>query len=171
MAVSPVSLRACLFFETQAEEAARFYASIFPNSSIDSVTNFSDTGHDIHKNRLGTVMAVDFTLAGTKFLALNSKPSGADMAFNESISFQICCKDQKEVDYFWGKLTEGGDEKKQICGWLKDKYGVHWQVVPKIVDDTMGSSDEAKKTKAMKAVMEMKKIIVQDVADAVEGKD
>lgn len=172
MAVSSISFTNCLFFETEAEEAANFYVSIFPNSSIETVALFPEIGQEIHKQKAGSVMAVPFTLAGAKFFALNSKPATPEMAFNESVSFMITVEGgQDQVDYYWDKLTEGADANRQICGWLKDKFGVHWQVVPKVVADNMCSGNVEKMTKTQQAVMRMKKPVIQDVIDALEGKD
>ncbi|KAH0845467.1 hypothetical protein AYO21_01896 [Fonsecaea monophora] len=173
MSIAPISLYPCLFFESQAEQAARFYTSIFPNSSIDTINHFTDTGHDFQKHLIGSVMSVAFTLNGMTWLALNSKPK--DIPMNESVSFQIICEGQEDVDYFWGKLTEAGDdgaeidESKQICGWVKDRFGVHWQVVPRLVEEVMTSGNAERMQKTMKAVMEMKKIVVKDIVDALEG--
>ncbi|KIW87379.1 uncharacterized protein Z519_12015 [Cladophialophora bantiana CBS 173.52] len=173
MAIAPVSLYPCLFFESEAEQAAQFYTSVFPNSSIDTINHFSDAGHEIHKQPVGSVMSVLFTLNGTKWLALNSRPK--DIPMNEAVSFQIICQGQEDVDYFWAKLTEAGegweiDETKQVCGWLKDRFGVHWQVVPQVVVDNMCSADGESMKKTMQAVMKMKKIVVKDIVEAVQGK-
>ncbi|OQV03467.1 hypothetical protein CLAIMM_08509 [Cladophialophora immunda] len=174
MSIAPISLYPCLFFESQAEQAARFYTSIFPNSSVETINHFTDTGHEIHKQSVGSVMSVAFLLNGAKWVALNSKPK--DIPMNESVSFQIICEGQEDVDYFWAKLTAAGedgaeiDESKQICGWVKDRFGVHWQVVPKVVVDIMCSADADKMNKTMQAVMKMKKIVVKDILAAIEGK-
>ncbi|KIY02778.1 uncharacterized protein Z520_01243 [Fonsecaea multimorphosa CBS 102226] len=174
MSIAPISLCPCLFFESQAEQAARFYTSIFPNSSIETINHFTDNGHEIHKQPVGSVMSVLFTLNGMQWLALNSKPK--DIPINESVSFQILCEGQEDVDYFWAKLTEAGgdgaevDESKQICGWVKDRFGVHWQVVPKLLADIMCSADADKMSRAMQVVMRMKKIVIKDILEAVEAK-
>src|SRR5687767_5911399 len=121
-----------LWFDTQAEEAANHYVSIFKNSSIGKTTHFGKEGYEIHKMPEGTVMTVEFTIEGQKFVALNGGPI---FKFNEAISFIVNCETQEEIDYYWNKLSEGGDKKAQQCGWLKDKYGLSWQVVPTILDD------------------------------------
>ena len=116
-----------LWFDDQAEEAAGFYTAIFRNSKITSVTRYGEVGHEIHGGAAGTVMTVAFELDGQAFTALNGRPV---FRFNEGISFQVHCDTQEEVDYYWERLSEGGDETAQQCGWLKDKYGVSWQVIP-----------------------------------------
>ncbi|KIX01130.1 uncharacterized protein Z518_10196 [Rhinocladiella mackenziei CBS 650.93] len=167
MALSSPKLIPCLFFETEAEEAANFYVSIFPNSSIKTVSRFPET-FTAQKDLAGTVMMVDFTLNGYSFSALNTRPT--EIKFTEAVSLQIICDTQEEVDHYWDKLSEGGDESKQVCGWLGDKFGVSWQVVPKMVPELMSGADAVKKGRVMMAFMKMKKIIIQDVLDAVEGK-
>jgi predicted 3-demethylubiquinone-9 3-methyltransferase (glyoxalase superfamily) len=158
----------CLFFESQAEDAANFYTSIFPNSSIGDVARFPGDGSDVHKRPANSAMAVVFKLNGHPFTALNSRP--AEVQFTEAVSFQIMCDNQDEVDHYWDKLSEGGDETKQMCGWLKDKYGLSWQVVPKDITKIMTEAEPDKRRRAMQAFMKMRKIIIQDVIDAVEGK-
>ena len=171
MAISSanVKLTTCLFFESEAEEAAKFYVSIFPNSSVETTSHFLDEGKEHHRQSPGSVMILAFNLNGHSFTALNSKP--ADIKFNESISFQVICDTQEEIDYYWDKLSEGGDETKQICGWTRDKYGVSWQVVPKIIPEIMNSGDKTKQARVTLAFMKMKKIIIKDILDAVEQKD
>ncbi|KAL6246183.1 hypothetical protein RBB50_007336 [Rhinocladiella similis] len=159
----------CLFFDNQAEEAAKFYTSIFPNASIDEVTHFPEASTELHKQPAGSVMFVLFNLNGQRFTALNSKP--AEIPMTEAISFQIFCDDQAEIDYYWDKLSEGGDETAQRCGWLKDKYGVSWQVVPKGLMKLMSKATPEARWKAMQAFGKMSKMVLQDVVDAVEGKD
>src|SRR6185503_20042305 len=110
----------CLWFDNQAEEAAKFYTGIFKNSSIKSVPRYSTAGQETHRKPPGSVMTVEFDLGGQTFTALNGGP---DFKFNEAISLQVRCDDQKEIDYFWDKLGAGGDPKAQVCGWLKDRYG------------------------------------------------
>jgi predicted 3-demethylubiquinone-9 3-methyltransferase (glyoxalase superfamily) len=117
----------CLWFDTQAEDAARFYTGIFKNSTIGTITRYSEAGREVHGRAAGTVMTVEFDLNGQKFTALNGGPH---FKFNEAISFQIMCQNQQEVDHYWNKLSQGGDPSAQQCGWLKDKFGVSWQVVP-----------------------------------------
>src|SRR5262245_21480115 len=120
----------CLWFDDQAEEAANFYTSIFKNSKIINISRYGKEGFEIHGRPAGSVMTVAFELDGQKFTALNGGPV---FKFNEAVSFQVSCQSQEEVDYFWGKLSEGGDKNAQQCGWLKDKYGVSWQIVPTVL--------------------------------------
>ena len=117
----------CLWFDNQAEDAAKFYAGIFKNSKIGKISRYGKEGQEIHHRPPGSVMTVAFELDGHKFTALNGGPV---FRFNEAISFQVHCETQQEVDYYWEKLGAGGDEKAQQCGWLKDRYGVSWQIVP-----------------------------------------
>jgi len=117
----------CLWFDDKAEEAAKFYTSIFKNSKIGDVTYYGKEGYEIHGRKEGSVLTTEFEIEGQKFVALNGGPI---FKFNEAISFQVHCNTQEEVDFYWEKLSEGGDENAQQCGWLKDKYGVSWQIVP-----------------------------------------
>ncbi len=144
-------IAACLWFDDQAEEAAEFYTSIFKNSKIGKIARYGEAGREVHGKPPGSVMTVMFELDGQPFTALNGGPV---FKFNEAISFMITCRDQKEVDYYWEKLTQGGDPKAQQCGWLKDKYGVSWQVVPAILMDLVGDPSSQKSQKAMAAMMQ-----------------
>src|SRR5688500_9265121 len=128
----------CLWFDDQAEEAAEFYTAIFSNSKVLNISRYGEAGQEIHGKPAGTVMTVAFELDGQGFTALNGGPM---FKFNEAISFQVSCETQQEVDYYWGKLSEGGEEKAQQCGWLKDKYGVSWQIVPDILVKMLNDSD------------------------------
>lgn len=159
----------CLFFGTESEEAANFYVSIFPNSNIKSISRFPDQGKDspTPAHKPGSVLTVNFTLNGRPFTALNSKPSS--IQFSEAVSFQIMCDTQDEVDHYWDKLSEGGDPKAQMCGWLKDKFGVSWQVVPKALPELFGAGDSEKAARCMKSFQAMKKINIQEMRDAAEG--
>lgn len=148
----------CLWFDDQAEEAVGFYAAIFKNSRIGTIARYGEAGREIHGKPAGSVMTVAFELDGQTFTALNGGP---DFKFNEAISLQINCETQEEVDYYWEKLTEGGDEKAQQCGWLKDKYGVSWQVVPKALIEMLTAPDYEKSQKAMAAMLQMKKIDIE----------
>ena len=150
----------CLWFDHQAEEAARFYTSIFRNSKILNISYYGEAGQDVHGKAPGTVMVVAFELEGHGFTALNGGPT---FKFNEAISFQINCDDQDEVDFYWEKLGEGGDEKAQQCGWLKDKYGVSWQVVPAVLVEMLNDADKQKSQKVMKAMLQMKKIDISEL--------
>jgi predicted 3-demethylubiquinone-9 3-methyltransferase (glyoxalase superfamily) len=145
----------CLWFDHQGEDAAKFYTSIFPNSKINEVSRYGEAGKEIHGREPGSVMVVAFELNGQSYTALNGGPI---FKFNEAISLQIECEDQKEIDYYWEKLNEGGDPESQQCGWLKDKFGLSWQVVPKIMGKLMTDPDPAKRDRAMAAMMQMKKL-------------
>lgn len=139
-----------LWFDAQAEEAAAFYVSIFPNSKVGAVSYYGEAG----PGPAGTVLTVSFTLDGQQFLALNGGPQ---FTFDEAVSFAIMCEDQAEIDYYWEKLTAGGGVEGP-CGWLKDKYGLSWQVVPEAVERMMTDPDEGRRDRAMKAVLSMKKL-------------
>ncbi len=156
----------CLWFDNQAEEAANFYTSIFKNSKIGNITHYGKEGYEIHGREAGTVMTVDFEIEGQKFTALNGGPV---FKFNEAISFQVHCETQEQVDYYWEKLSEGGDEKAQQCGWLKDKYGVSWQIVPEVLSKLVGDPASEKSQRAMKAMLQMKKIDIEGLKKAYEG--
>ena len=132
MPIASQKINPCLWFDTEAEDAAKFYCSVFKNSKMGKISRYVDEGQEIHGKPAGSVMAVEFELEGQKFAALNGGPQ---FKFDEAISFQIACEDQKEVDYFWSKLTEGGTEI--ACGWLKDKFGLSWQVVPAVLYDML----------------------------------
>jgi predicted 3-demethylubiquinone-9 3-methyltransferase (glyoxalase superfamily) len=139
----------CLWFDTEGEEAARFYTSVFPNSRVVNVTRYGTAG----PRPEGTVMTVDFELEGQKFVALNGGP---DFTFNEAISFQVVCETQEDVDAFWSKLSEGGEEGP--CGWLKDRFGVSWQIIPSVLPQLLGHPDPEKSQRVMEAMLKMKKI-------------
>jgi predicted 3-demethylubiquinone-9 3-methyltransferase (glyoxalase superfamily) len=153
-------LTTCLWLDGQAEEAATFYASIFENSTIGRTVRYAEAG----PGTAGTVMTVEFELNGQKFVALNGGPQ---FTFNESISFQIQCDDQDEVDYYWGKLSEGGQEV--ACGWLKDKYGVSWQVVPTVLVDMLGDPDPERAKRATEAMLAMTKFDIAALQKAYAG--
>jgi predicted 3-demethylubiquinone-9 3-methyltransferase (glyoxalase superfamily) len=154
-----------LWFDNQAEEAVKFYISIFKNSKIGKVTRYGKEGYEIHRMREGTVMTIDFEIEGQKFVALNGGPM---FKFNEAISFQVNCKDQKEVDYYWENLSEGDDKNAQQCGWLKDKYGVSWQIVPILLAKMMQDKDIKKSQKVMKAMLQMHKIDINTLCQSYE---
>src|SRR5438132_409867 len=142
-----------LWFDENAEEAVRFYTSIFKNSKIGKVARYGDAGAKVSGRDKGTVMTVPFRLAGQEFVALNGGPH---FKFTEAISFVVNCQTQKEVDYFWEKLSKGG--KKGRCGWLKDKYGVSWQIVPAAIGHMLQDKDSAKTERVMRAILQMDKI-------------
>lgn len=147
-----------LWFDKQAEEAVNFYVSIFRNSKIVTVTRYGKEGYEIHKMDEGTIMTIEFEIEGQKFIALNGGPV---FKFNEAISFQVHCKTQEEVDYYWEKLSEGGDPKAQQCGWLKDKYGLAWQIIPTVLMEMLKDKDTNKSQKVMKAMLQMQKIDIK----------
>lgn len=155
----------CLWFDDQGEEAAKFYTSIFKDSKIGDVTRYGKEGYEIHGREEGTVMTVEFEIEGQKFLALNGGPT---FKFNEAISFQVYCETQEEVDYYWEKLSEGGDEKAQQCGWLKDKYGVSWQIVPTILIKMLKDKDSEKSQRVMKAMLQMHKLDISTLKKAYD---
>ena len=155
----------CLWFDDQGEEAAKFYTSIFKDSKIGDVTRYGKEGYEIHGREEGTVMTVEFEIEGQKFLALNGGPI---FKFNEAISFQVYCETQEEVDYYWEKLSEGGDEKAQQCGWLKDKYGVSWQIVPTILMKMLKDKDSEKSQRVMKAMLQMHKLDISTLKKAYD---
>lgn len=161
----------CLFFDTNSEEAANFYVSVFPNSKINSIARWPDLGDEspAPNHKPGSVLTVSFNLNGRSFTALNSRP--ASIQFSEAISFQIMCDTQEEVDHYWDKLSEGGDPNAQMCGWLRDKFGVSWQVVPRLLPELLSAGGPGKAAKCMKAFSAMKKINIQAVRDAAEDEE
>jgi predicted 3-demethylubiquinone-9 3-methyltransferase (glyoxalase superfamily) len=151
----------CLWFDGQAEEAAKFYASIFPGAVIGQVSRFGKEGFEFHGKPEGTAMTVEFSLNGMKFVALNGGPL---FRFTEAISIMIHCDTQEEIDHYWTKLTEGGEE--QQCGWLKDKYGVSWQVNPTILPVYLNDKDTARRSRVAKMMFKMKKFDIKKLTDA-----
>jgi predicted 3-demethylubiquinone-9 3-methyltransferase (glyoxalase superfamily) len=156
----------CLWFDGQAEEAARSYVAIFSNSRIVRVAHYGEAGYEIHGRPAGTVMAVAFELDGQAFSALNGGPL---FKFNEAISFQVNCQTQEEVDHYWEKLSAGGGAKAQQCGWLKDRYGVSWQVVPTVLFDMLNDPDPARSQRAMAAMLQMKKFDIEKLKRTFAG--
>jgi predicted 3-demethylubiquinone-9 3-methyltransferase (glyoxalase superfamily) len=156
----------CLWFDDQAEGAATFYTSIFKNSKIIKVSRYGEAGQEIHKRPPGSVMTVAFELDGQPFTALNGGPV---FKFNEAISFQVNCETQEEVDYYWEKLSAGGDENAKQCGWLKDKYGVSWQVVPNALAEMISDPDYEKSQRVMTAMLQMKKLDIAELKRAHAG--
>jgi predicted 3-demethylubiquinone-9 3-methyltransferase (glyoxalase superfamily) len=150
----------CLWFDTQGEDAANFYVSVFPNSRILEVARYGEAG----PGPAGQVMTVDFELDGTRYIALNGGP---EFTFTEAISFQIDCADQDEVDYYWDKLTEGGEES--MCGWVKDRFGLSWQVTPRALLEMTSDPDPAKAQAVFKAMLDMRKIVVADLQAAYDA--
>ncbi|WP_256324126.1 MULTISPECIES: VOC family protein [Nitrosospira] len=156
----------CLWFDSQAEEAVEFYIGIFRNSRILNISRYGEAGREVHGKPAGSVMTIAFELDGQAFTALNGGPT---FKFNEAISFQIDCETKEEVDYYWEKLSEGGDEKAQQCGWLKDKFGASWQIIPSILSKMMSDADPEKSGRVMEAMLRMKKIDVDELARAYAG--
>src|SRR4026209_1096156 len=153
----------CLWFDDKAEDAAKFYTSVFKDSNIGDVTRYGKEGYEIHGKEEGTLMTVEFEIEGQKFLGLNGGPI---FKFNEAISLQVYCETQEEVDYYWEKLSEGGDEKAQVCGWLKDKYGVPWQIVPRVLVEMLNDPDAKESQRVMGALLKMKKIEIETLKRA-----
>jgi len=156
----------CLWFDHQAEEAVKFYTAIFKNSRIVQVARYGEAGREIHGKPAGTVMTVAFELEGQAFTALNGGPM---FKFNEAISFQVSCETQAEVDHYWEKLSEGGDVNAQQCGWLKDKYGASWQIVPRVLVEMITDPDAEKSQRVMGAMLQMKKIDIDGLRRAHAG--
>jgi len=156
----------CLWFDDQAEAAARFYTAIFRNSRIVKTASYGEAGREIHGRPPGSVMTVAFELEGQSFTALNGGPV---FKFNEAISLQVFCESQEEIDYYWNKLSEGGDEKARQCGWLKDKFGVSWQVVPAKLPELLADPDSAKSQRAFQAMLKMKKLDIDQLERAYAG--
>ena len=153
----------CLWFDTQAEEAANFYISVFANSRIKQISRYGNAGQDVHGKQAGSVMMVAFELEGQTFTALNGGPQFGSKA----ISFQVMCESQNEIDHFWEKLSDGGQEGP--CGWLKDKYGLSWQVVPSALPQLMSQSSGEARDRVMGAVMKMKKFDLEALKRAQAG--
>jgi predicted 3-demethylubiquinone-9 3-methyltransferase (glyoxalase superfamily) len=151
------------WFDKQAEEAVNFYLGIFKNSRILKKSHYGKEGFEIHHMPEGTVMTMEFELEGQRFLALNGGPL---FKFNESISFLINCENQEEIDHYWNKLSEGGDPNAQQCGWLKDRFGLSWQVVPSILSELLKDQGEKKGRNTMHAMLQMKKLDIQKLKEA-----
>ncbi len=156
----------CLWFDDQAEEAVRFYTSIFPNSRIGDISRYGKEGQEIHGKPESSVLTVEFELDGHRFTALNGGPI---FRFTEAVSFQISCRSQQEVDHYWEKLTEGGDAQAQQCGWLKDRFGLSWQVVPDILQKLLADPDRIKAGRTMQALLQMKKLDIAALQSAFDG--
>jgi len=149
----------CLWFDNQAEEAANFYVSVFKNSKIESISRYGKEGFEIHGQKEGTVLTVGFKINGQSFTALNGGPI---FKFSEAISFQVFCENQEEIDYYWSTLTDGGEEGQ--CGWLKDKFGLSWQIVPSILPELMSNPTRAERV--TKAFLQMKKMDIEKLRQA-----
>ena len=156
----------CLWFDSQAEEAATFYTGIFRNSKINRVSRYTRAGQEVHGRRPGSVMVVAFELERQPFTALNGGPA---FEFNEAISLQVNCDTQQDVDYYWDKLAAGGDARAQQCGWLKDRFGLSWQVVPTSLAEMLADHDSEKSQRAMLAMLHMKKLDIAKLQSAHAG--
>ena len=156
----------CLWFDDRAEEAARFYVGIFKSSRLVDISRYSDAGQEVHGRPPGSVMAVSFELEGQPFTALNGGPL---FTFSEAISFQVHCESQEEVDYYWNRLSAGGDPNAQQFGWLKDKFGLSWQVVPTALLQMLMDADSPKSKRAMNAMLQMKKLDIAALERAYVG--
>lgn len=157
-----------LWFDDQAEAAVNFYISIFKRSMAGEPTRYEEEGSKVSDKPVGSVMTIPFEIAGQQFVALNGGPH---FKFNEAISFVVNCQTQQEVDYYWDRLSENGDEKAQQCGWLKDKFGVSWQIVPIALDEMLNDPDPARVKRVMKALLQMKKIDLSILREAYEQRE
>ncbi len=151
----------CLWFDTQAEDAAKFYTSVFKNSAIKQISRYGNAGREVHGKEPGSVMVVEFEIEGQTFTALNGGPQ---FKFDEAVSFQVMCDTQAEIDYFWSKLSQDGQESQ--CGWLKDKYGLSWQVVPAELPQLLTDASGARLDRVIGAVMKMKKLDIETLKHA-----
>lgn len=154
----------CLWFDTEAEQAAQFYTSVFKNGRIKQVTRYGNAGQEVHGKPPGSVMVVEFEIEGHTFTALNGGPQ---FRFNEAVSFQVMCDSQDEIDYFWRALTEGGQEGQ--CGWLKDRFGLSWQVVPSALPQMLTAASGASLDRMIDAIMKMKKFDLETLKRAGAG--
>ena len=156
----------CLWFDDQAEQAAAFYTGIFPNSRVTRVTRYGEAGFEFHGKAPGTAMTVVFELDGQAFTALNGGPV---FTFNEAVSLQVICTSQAEVDHYWERLGEGGSPEAQQCGWLKDRFGLSWQVVPQVLLEQLASEEHAAVQRATLAMLQMKKLDIAELQRAFFG--
>lgn len=161
-----LKITTCLWFDNQAEEAVKFYTSVFKNSEILKTSYYGDAGHDIHRQKAGTVLTVDFKLNGRRFQALNGGPH---FKFTEAISLVVNCETQNEIDYYWTKLS--ADPNAEQCGWLKDKFGLSWQIVPTMIEDLMTGPATENSERMMDALLKMKKLDIAALKKAYEGKN
>lgn len=159
--MSDNKLKICLWYNDQAEEAANFYTSIFKNSSINRISRYGKEGFEFHGKPEGTVMTIEYTLNGMNFLGLNGGPQ---FKFNEACSIVVSCETQEEIDYYWENLTKGGEEGP--CGWLKDKFGVSWQIVPSMLQNILTGSDSQKINRVTNAFLQMKKFDIEALKNA-----
>ena len=164
MPIGKYKITPCLWFDTQAEEAAKFYKSVFKNSKIGRVSRYGKAGQELHGKKPGTVIVAEFELDGQPFVALNGGPQ---FKFTEAVSLQIHCDTQAEIDHFWNALSKGGQEGP--CGWLKDKYGLSWQVVPTVLPQMLMDPDAEKSARVMNAFLKMKKFDLAKLQRAFDG--
>jgi predicted 3-demethylubiquinone-9 3-methyltransferase (glyoxalase superfamily) len=164
MPIATQKIMPCLWFDTQGEAAAQHYVSIFKNSKILRIGRYGKAGKDIHGKEAGSVMTVEFELEGQKFLALNGGPQ---FKFDEAVSFQVFCETQAELDHFWSKLSEGGSEGP--CGWLKDKFGLSWQIVPSMMPEMLQDERSEKGQRVFGALMQMRKLDIAALQKAYAG--
>jgi predicted 3-demethylubiquinone-9 3-methyltransferase (glyoxalase superfamily) len=164
MPISAKMIMPCLWFDTHAEAAANHYVSIFPKSKLGKITRYGKEGKEIHGKPAGSVLTVEFEIEGVKFLALNGGPQ---FKFDEAVSFQVLCETQADIDYFWSKLAEGGEEGP--CGWLKDKFGLSWQVVPTVLPEMLQDPNAGRADRAMKAMLQMRKLDIAALQRARNG--
>jgi predicted 3-demethylubiquinone-9 3-methyltransferase (glyoxalase superfamily) len=155
-----------LWFDGQAEAAAEFYVGLFADSGIDSISRYAEAGREVHGREPGSAMTVNFHLAGQPFIGLNGGPQ---FRFNEAVSFMVVCETQEELDALWARLTEGGDPAAQQCGWLKDRFGLSWQVIPAALWRYLGDPDPVRAGRAMEAMLRMKRIDVAELERAAAG--
>ena len=156
----------CLWFDDEAEEAALFYTGIFKNSKITAISRYGEAGREVHGQPAGKVLTVAFELDGQPFTALNGGPQ---FKFNEAVSFQVPCKTQEEIDYYWDRLTAGGEARAQQCGWLRDRFGVSWQVFPSALADMLQDKDRKQADHVMQAMLQMKKMDLKALERAHAG--
>lgn len=156
----------CLWFNSQAEEAVDFYTSIFKDSKIIETYHYGEAGYEYHQKPAGSILTIVFELNGQQFTALNGGPH---FTFNEAISIEVYCDAQEEIDHYWKNLSEGGEKDAQQCGWLKDKYGVSWQIIPTRLMEIMNSPEYAKRERALNAMFEMKKLDIAQLEKAFSG--
>jgi predicted 3-demethylubiquinone-9 3-methyltransferase (glyoxalase superfamily) len=157
-------IKPCLWFDDQAEEAAKFYTSIFKNSRLGKIARYDEASTKVSGRPAGSVLTVEFELDGQEFLALNGGPV---FKFTEAVSFIVNCETQEEVDHYWSKLSAGGQEVQ--CGWLKDKFGLSWQIVPTIMGELMSAKDAAKSQRVMQAMLQMVKLDIKKLKQAYDG--
>jgi predicted 3-demethylubiquinone-9 3-methyltransferase (glyoxalase superfamily) len=164
MSIAP-TICPCLWFDGRAQEAADFYVSVFPNSRLTAVARYGEAGRELHGKTPGSVMTVSFELDGQPFMALNGGPH---FKFTEAVSFQVLCDTQEQIDYYWAALGEGGDPHAQECGWLKDRYGLSWQVLPRVLPQWLAEAESLPAQRTMAALLRMKKLEIAALRAAYE---